>query len=391
MPSRVNGGWKVFLSATGHELAALGWSAVALAVGEAAVWQTSQSAGAAVTPEVRPWQSRRPPSRILAIRLQAIGDVVITLPYLGALGRLLPSTEIDFMTRDETAEVPRAVRLFARIDALGGRRNERLQLALALARGPQLLARRYDVVIDLQNNRVSRTLTRMARPRAWSTFDRESLVSAGERTRRAIAAAGFPLARVEAGFDLHHSTVGEDLLRAVGWDARRPLVVLSPAGGFPSRNWPLDRYVQFAEQWRGRHHAQFAVLGIGRLADKAAVLSRALGSDLLNLVGRTRGDEAFAIVRRASLVLTEDSGLMHMAWTSGAPTLALFGSTRHAWSTPLGPHTLCLHSGDLECGSCMDAECRFGDVHCLTRYTAEFIVEQAEALVARAAVSDRLV
>ncbi|HEY2149873.1 MAG TPA: hypothetical protein VGH34_03645, partial [Vicinamibacterales bacterium] len=71
--------------------------------------------------------------------------------------------------------------------------------------------------------------------------------------------------------------------------------------------------------------------------------------------------------------------------------LALFGSTRHAWSTPLGPHTLCLHSGDLECGSCMDAECRFGDVHCLTRYTAEFIVEQAEALVARAAVSDRLV
>jgi heptosyltransferase-2 len=102
-------------------------------------------------------------------------------------------------------------------------------------------------------------------------------------------------------------------------------------------------------------------------------------------VGETTPSQAFAIVQRASLVLTEDCGLMHMAWVTGVPTLALFGSSRHVWSAPLGDHALCLHSGDLACGACMEPTCRYGDVHCLTRYVPEYVVEQAEALIARAA------
>ena len=104
----------------------------------------------------------------------------------------------------------------------------------------------------------------------------------------------------------------------------------------------------------------------------------------MNLVGKTTPSQALAIVQRASLVLTEDCGLMHMAWVSGVPTLALFGSSRHVWSAPLGHHTLCLHSGDLECGACMEPTCRYGDVHCLTRYSSEDVVEHAVILIARA-------
>jgi ADP-heptose:LPS heptosyltransferase len=80
--------------------------------------------------------------------------------------------------------------------------------------------------------------------------------------------------------------------------------------------------------------------------------------------------------------VTEDSGLMHMAWVSGTPTLALFGSSRADWSRPLG-NSRCLNSGDLECGACMEAECRFGDVRCLARYTPERIVGEAEDLLGR--------
>jgi ADP-heptose:LPS heptosyltransferase len=125
------------------------------------------------------------------------------------------------------------------------------------------------------------------------------------------------------------------------------------------------------------------VLGLRGIEARAQTLAAALGDSLLNLAGRTTAPEAMGIVQRAALVLTEDCGLMHMAWTSGVPTLALFGSSRHDWSAPLGPHSRCLHSGDLPCGSCMAAECRFGDVHCLTRYTPERVVAEAELLLAR--------
>jgi heptosyltransferase-2 len=331
------------------------------------------------------WHGSAAPKRILVIRLQAMGDVVVTLPYICALQRSLSSTDIDFVTRREDAEIPRALTLFRRVEQLGGGRSERRQLLLTPLLAPRLAARRYDVVLDLQNNRVSRAIRRFAHPRAWATFDRESPLTAGERTRRTIEAAGFPLSSVEASLPLRDPNLGLEVLRRANWDSSRSLVVLSPAGAFASRNWPIERYERFAQLWRQRHSGQFAILGLESIREKAAVLKASIGDDLLNLVGETTPSQALAIVKRASLVLTEDCGLMHMAWVTGAPTLALFGSSRHVWSAPLGDHALCLHSGDLACGACMEPTCRYGDVHCLTRYTAEFVVEQAETLIARAA------
>ena len=167
-------------------------------------------------------------------------------------------------------------------------------------------------------------------------------------------------------------------------------MILNPAGAFSSRHWPVDHYIAFARTWRARRDAQFAILGLPSMAARAAPIANAMGHDLFNLIGRTSPSEALGIVRHAALVISEDSGLMHMAWTSGVPTLALFGSSRHDWSAPIGAHTLCLHSGDLECGACMDAVCRYGDVHCLTRYSPDYVVQQAEALIARSPASPLL-
>jgi heptosyltransferase-2 len=334
-----------------------------------------------------PWRGAAPPKRILAIRLQATGDVVITLPYLRALRRSLSGTDIDFVTRQADGDIPRALLLFGCVEELGGGRSERRQLLLTPLLAPRLVARRYDVVLDLQNNRVSRAIRRLAAPRAWAAFDRTSPRAAGERTRQTIEAAGFPLPHVEADLPLRDPGLGLDVLRHANWDSTRRLVVLSPAGAFASRNWPIERYARFAELWRQRHPAQFAILGLDSLREKAAALKGALGEDLLNLVGWTTPSQAFAIVQRASLVLAEDCGLMHMAWVTGVPTVALFGSSRHVWSAPLGDHSLCLHSGDLPCGACMEPTCRYGDVHCLTRYAPEYVVDQAEALIARAATA----
>jgi len=333
--------------------------------------------------EAIPWPNGPPPRRLLAIRMHAMGDVAITLPYICAVQRLLPDTLIDFVTLGQNRDLPRALRILRHVDGLGGGRRERWQLLMAPLLLARLLTRRYDVVLDLQNNRVSRTIRRAVAPRAWASFDRYSPLSAGERTRRTIAAAGFSLARVEAALPLRDPDAGLAILQNAGWDRSSELVILSPAGAFPSRNWPLERYAEFATRWQRGRTAQFAVLGLANLHRKAIARKAALGSRLLDLAGRTSPSEALAIVQRAALVLTEDCGLMHLAWISGVPTLALFGSSQHVWSTPLGQHTVCLHSGDLACGGCMDRTCRYGDVHCLNRYTADYVVERALALVER--------
>src|SRR5581483_8364337 len=116
--------------------------------------------------------------------------------------------------------------------------------------------------------------------------DTHSLVHAGERTRRTFEAAGFPLPHVEASVPLRDPDLGLDLLREAGWAPGGDLVVLSPAGAFETRNWPIDRYARFAEIWNAARPAQFAILGLPRLRDKAGALKRALGSRLIDLTGK---------------------------------------------------------------------------------------------------------
>src|SRR5678815_114513 len=91
----------------------------------------------ASTPAV-PWRDDEPPKSILAIRLQALGDVVITLPYLRALRYSLPGTDIDFLTRQEDGSIPRALRLFRSVEELGGGRSERRQLLWTPLIAPRL-------------------------------------------------------------------------------------------------------------------------------------------------------------------------------------------------------------------------------------------------------------
>ncbi len=307
--------------------------------------------------------------RILAIRLQATGDVVITLPYLASLKRRRPEAELDFLTREETAPIPRSLALFTRVFAIGGGRSFKRQCVSAALLLPRLLARGYDAVLDLQNGEISRAVVTALRPERRCLFDRESPLPAGERTRLAIEESGLGPVGIDTDIPLRNGSEGSALLRSAGFPAGDRLVVLNPAGAFPSRNWPLPSYVRFARAFQemDSHPVKFLVLGLPGLREKADYLRGELGERLIDLVGRTTPDEAFALVREADLVLSEDSGLMHMAWVSGVPTLALFGSSRGDWSRPLGERSLCLDSSDLECRFCMEAECRFGDVRCLTR------------------------
>jgi ADP-heptose:LPS heptosyltransferase len=331
----------------------------------------------------KPLQNGETPKRILAIRLQAMGDLVITLPYLQALRQQLPpSVKLDLLTRKEVDAIPRNLHLFDKIYSIGGGRRYKLQVGLSFLLLPFILLRRYDVVLDLQNNFISRTVRKFIRPKAWSQFDKVSRIPAGERTRLTIEAAGFNNIDVYSRFSLKSDLSIDHLLKTNGWNGKADLVILNPAGAFPTRNWPLGNYLEFAKIWLDHFpNTQFLMTGVNLISKKADFLKKELGIKLINLVNKTSPAQAFSIIQKTIFVLSEDSGLMHMAWVSGIPTLAIFGSTRSDWSTPLGEHTLLLSSSDLECGNCLRETCIYGDNRCLTRYKAEFVFEKVKSLL----------
>jgi ADP-heptose:LPS heptosyltransferase len=333
----------------------------------------------------KPWRKKKPPRRILIIRWQAMGDVVITLPYLQHLrNNLPPSVKMDLLTRVETEDIPRNIVLFNKVYSIAGERNFKKQLIYTSLLLPQLFFRRYDVVIDLQNNIVSRTVRRLLFPVAWCEFDRFSANAAGERNRMTIEAVGLGKNQLCTKLKLKSTGRGAEILRENGWNGSDKLVVLNPAGFFITRNWPMENYVAFANLWLQQfRETRFLILGTSLISSKATFLKNELGDHVITLVNQTNPYTAFEILQHVSFVLSEDSGLMHMAWVSGIPTLTLFGGTRSDWSRPLGEHSFFLDSSDLPCGNCMQAECRFGDVHCLTRLTPAIVFSHANALLQR--------
>ncbi|HEY7700226.1 MAG TPA: hypothetical protein VIE88_17500, partial [Vicinamibacteria bacterium] len=152
--------------------------------------------------------------KVLAIRLQATGDVVITLPYLNSLKRRHPAMELDLLTREEAAPIPRSLALFSRVFAIGGGRSFKRQCLSTAILVPRLLARGYDAVLDLQNNEISRWVTFALRPERRCLFDKESPLPAGERTRLAIEDSG--LGPVDIDTDLtRRDETAPDALDAV--------------------------------------------------------------------------------------------------------------------------------------------------------------------------------
>jgi ADP-heptose:LPS heptosyltransferase len=291
-------------------------------------------------------------------------------------------TRLDFLTRKEVEDIPKNLDLFDHVYSIGGGRNLKQQLLSTCLLLPKLLIQRYDVIIDLQNSIVSRIVRRTVRPTAWSAFDRFSPRSAGERNRLTIEAVGLGRNYLDNRLRLRRSFPVTAILKSKGLVDTDPLVVLNPAGAFATRNWEMHKYVLFARQWLQRWPStKFLVLGTPFIAEKAAFLESELGEYLINLIGKTTPSEVFALLQRVTLVLSEDSGLMHMAWVSGTPVVALFGSTRSDWSRPLGPRSLVLDSSDLSCGNCMQATCRRGDVFCLSRRSPGEVFARAVSLL----------
>jgi len=331
----------------------------------------------------KPWKKKDPPKKILAIRLQATGDVVVTLPYLLHLYNSFDSQiQLDFLTRKETEDIPKNILLFNKVYSIGGGRNFKKQLLSTFLLLPRLFIQRYDLVIDLQNNTLSKIVRKVLLSKAWSVFDRFSPISGAERYRLTLEEVGLGKIKADSNFHLKNRKIGLKILNNNGWIEKNELIVLNPAGAFETRNWNLDNYIAFAQLWLNVFpQTQFLVMGTSSIASKATFLKEKLGNKLINLVGLTTSSEAFAILQHVKLVVSEDSGLMHMAWISGIPTVALFGATRSDWSRPLGEHTFLFDSSDLPCGNCMLAVCKFGDIHCLTRVTPPQVFNQAFALI----------
>jgi heptosyltransferase-2 len=168
-------------------------------------------------------------------------------------------------------------------------------------------------------------------------------------------------------------------MQALGLATGRPVAILCPGAEFgPAKRWPAEHFATLAQRLA---RDGYAIWILGSPNDRAAAqaLAAALASplaSLADLTGRTDLGTAIDLMSVASLVVSNDSGLMHAAAAVDAPLVALFGSSSPAYTPPLSPRARIARI-EIACSPCFQRECPLGHFRCMRELTPELVYNLA--------------
>ena len=149
-----------------------------------------------------------------------------------------------------------------------------------------------------------------------------------------------------------------------GLDASKPVAAFAPGAEYgPAKRWPPRHFAQLARDLAARGHAVW-LFGSSKDAEVTAEIQRLAGGICVDLAGRTSLDEAIDLLSLATRVVSNDSGLMHVAAALDRPMAALFGSSSPAFTPPLSVKARVI-SLRLSCSPCFARTCPLGHTNCL--------------------------
>ncbi|MFQ5738302.1 MAG: glycosyltransferase family 9 protein [Acidobacteriota bacterium] len=281
-----------------------------------------------------------------------LGDVVLQLPAATALKRARPQADVAMVVKTPFRSLvelcPDVDQIFC-YDPRWSTRPDQARSGLRQTAHLRRQLARFDVAFIFDFHPLSRLLLRWARipalvgygssssclslPLSHPPPDRHRL----EEGLALLAAAGLPLAEAEFQLQLPASVQAraQEQLRQEGWQGE-PFLALCPGSGNPQKCWPLERFAAVAN-WLTQNALRALLLGSTYDQHRAQAVAARLRVPPLNLVGRTDVCQLAALLALSELVLTNDSGAMHLAAALGRPLLALFGPTDPARWGPRGP------------------------------------------------------
>jgi heptosyltransferase-2 len=333
--------------------------------------------------------------RILVVAPNWIGDALMAQPLLARLHEKRPRLRLDALAPAWVAPV---LRRMAEVEEVieTAFRHGALELRERWKLGRSLKGRAYDQAIVLPNSWKSALVPFFADVPLRSGYVGESRYGllnllyrrrGDERAPMALQYARLsekpgvaprePLPGPRLKVDAAHAA---DAARKFGFAARpRFNAVFCPGAEFgPAKRWPAPAFGELAQTLAARGAAVW-LLGSASDAGPCSEVARASGGAATDLAGRTTLDDAIELIAAADVVVTNDSGLMHIAAAVGTPQVALFGSSSPKHTPPLAANARVVWLG-IECSPCFARVCPLGHFRCMREIAAARVLDELRAL-----------
>ncbi|MBI4429778.1 MAG: lipopolysaccharide heptosyltransferase II [Ignavibacteriales bacterium] len=310
-------------------------------------------------------------SKTLVIRFSSVGDIVLSTPLLRVLRKRFPQGQIDYVTKKEYAELVRSnhnLNLTYELDASGG-----FQELRRLKR--RIMEEKYDLVVDIHNSIRSRYLRSFLGTQTAVVDKRElerhllvkfkrnlykEVVSVADRYIECVEEFG--VEKDGEGLELY---IPDEVLFGVSGKIAKlalsrfeKVIGLCPASRHFTKRWPEDRFAELGIRFARNIGAKILIFG----ARDDAALCSGITMQINDHAGEERATdfsgqfsllETAAAMQFCDVVVTNDTGLMHMAAAMHKKVVAIFGSTvREFGFFPAGTENAVLEKKGLYCRPC---------------------------------------
>lgn len=373
-----------------------------------AFWLTSPQMAFRCGEPVFRWLGRRadaPPRLLpevrsaLIVRLDEIGDVILTTPLLRELRRILPLAHITLVVAPHVAGlmqlcpyVNEVIAYECRTDQLQWQRLRQHVSALKFARR-NLWAQRYDLALlprwDVDQDHAA--FVAYFSGAKWRVGYSETVSEQKQRLNPGLdRLLTHPLRDCEPKHEAEYSlallpalggtvqethlelwTTAEDeafaerVFQQAGLAPTEIVVALCPAGGTsPLKQWPVGRFIELGGWLQTEHGARLVLVGGPGEEALGTQIERGLNAPVMNLIGRTTLRQLAAVSRKCSLYLGNDTGPMHVAAAMHVPVIALFGSSCHHRFHPWSENQQVI-ANELPCSPCASTPHRDRCVQCI--------------------------
>ena len=295
----------------------------------------------------------RPPRSLCILRLSSLGDTCHAVPIVRTLQTAWPETRLTWVIGKSEA---RLIGIMDGVEFITVEKRSGLSSLRALR--ARLAGRRFDVLLHMQPSFRASVVSGLVPARVRLGFDRARArelqwlftnAQIAARTREHVLDSFF-------GFT---AALGIEA-RVLRWDLplpedarayaerlipdRRPTLVISPCSSHARRNWRPERYAAVADHAARRHGMRVILAGGPTPIETAmgAAIERAARTPLVNQIGRDTLPQMLALLARATVLVSPDSGPAHMATMVATPVIGLYAATNPARSGPYRSRAWCV-------------------------------------------------
>jgi heptosyltransferase-2 len=331
-------------------------------------------------------------TRTLIVAPSWIGDAVLSHPLLVRLKEADPAAALDVLAPPWVVPVYRRMpEISGTVENPFGHRALRLRERRRFARSLGSYDRAYVLPNSLKSalipwhagirERVGyRGEMRYGLLTDARRLDRSATPLQAERYAALAQPAGEALRRPLPGPRLAVDARARDAaVSRLALDLSRPVAAFAPGAEYgPAKRWPAAHFAALGRTLVERGD-QVWLFGSAKDAPAAREIAQAIGEHAVDLTGRTSLDEAIDLLSIAARVVSNDSGLMHVAAALDRPMAAIFGSSSPAYTPPLSARARVVRL-NLACSPCFQRECPLGHTNCLELIEPARVLDALEPL-----------